>query len=342
MSSDQRISLQKLEVLCLVVELGGVHRAAERLLVTQPVISAHLHSLQERFGTRLFVKHGRRIALSEAGEAVYAWAKEVLAGRAALDRKIEDLSCGDAGTVRVAASMSVGDYHLRTPLVDFARSHPNARITLLASDPDAALRNVEEGTCDFGLIVTDAPISRDIHHVKQVGWDVTTLIAAPDSDLPNVIEAATLATQQAVCPPSDSAARRLEDAVLRAVGVRNRPVVIECDTVETIKGAVAAGLGVALMSREAVRAELARGELREISVLGMRMDRPLFHVQRHDRQLSLMQQAFSDTIRTSLSRLNGGIDRHAPSRTPRAVPSCGSRDADRRAVDELSDVLTGA
>ncbi|WP_219412377.1 helix-turn-helix domain-containing protein [Pseudonocardia nigra] len=50
MKLDNRISLQKLEVLCLVVELGGVHRAAERLFVAQPVVSAHLRPCRSASG----------------------------------------------------------------------------------------------------------------------------------------------------------------------------------------------------------------------------------------------------------------------------------------------------
>ena len=58
---DQRISLQKLEIFCLVVDLGGVGRAAEHLFVAQPVVSAHLRTLQERLGAELLYRDGRRL-----------------------------------------------------------------------------------------------------------------------------------------------------------------------------------------------------------------------------------------------------------------------------------------
>jgi len=54
MAIDQRITLHKLEVFELVVELGGVSRAVDRLFVAQPVVTAHIRSLEQRLGTDLF------------------------------------------------------------------------------------------------------------------------------------------------------------------------------------------------------------------------------------------------------------------------------------------------
>ena len=71
---DTRVTLTKLEVFSLVVELGGVSRAAEHLYVSQPVVSAHVRSLEERVGARLFYREGHHLVLTEAGRAVHGWA----------------------------------------------------------------------------------------------------------------------------------------------------------------------------------------------------------------------------------------------------------------------------
>ena len=68
---DNRITLQKLEVFCSVVELGGVSRAAEHLWVAQSVVSGHLRSLQDRLRVQLLYRDGQQMKLTKAGEQVY-------------------------------------------------------------------------------------------------------------------------------------------------------------------------------------------------------------------------------------------------------------------------------
>src|ERR1700754_2168205 len=126
---ENRISLQKLEVFCVVVRLGGVRRAAEELFISQPVVSAHIRSLQERLGVKLFRREGRGIALTEAGMRVHGWAMNVLRGRAELDSDLKNLTKGMAGAVNVSSTMLVGSYVLPEILIKFRRQCPGVLIT---------------------------------------------------------------------------------------------------------------------------------------------------------------------------------------------------------------------
>jgi len=137
---DNRISLKKLEILCLVVDLGGVGRAAERLQVSQPVVTAHLRLLQDRLGVELLHREGQQMRLTEAGVEVYRWAREVLGRSRELARTIDELADGSSGAVAVASSMSVGSYLLPRVLGLFGHERPEARITLHVSDAEDAQR----------------------------------------------------------------------------------------------------------------------------------------------------------------------------------------------------------
>ncbi len=296
MALDQRISLQKLEVLCLVFELGGVHQAAERLFVSQPVVSAHLHSLEARFGVPLFYRQSRRLALTEAGEAVHAWAQTVLNERVALERRISEIVEGVAGAVCIAASMTVGDYILPSVLVEFKKKNPHARITVRISDPEAALERVEQGDCQFGIIMSDAPVGPAVFMARQIRKERYVLIAAPDSDLPAAIPVRLLAELPSICPPTITAVRRLQDSALSEAGVLGRPVIMELGGGEAIKRAVAAGLGVALLSEAAVLSEIARGDLRKIEILDAELTHGLSYVQRRSTTLSPVQASLVDAI----------------------------------------------
>ncbi|WP_219412378.1 LysR substrate-binding domain-containing protein [Pseudonocardia nigra] len=250
------------------------------------------------------MKDGRRLKLTEAGEAVYEWAKEVLGRREVLAREIEDLADGASGTAVVAASMSVGNYFLPPPVIAFARSHPRARVTLLVSDPEAALRRTEAGECDFCVVMlTDMPVDPDVFVAEPLGRDDLVVITAPDSDVPDVIPPGRLEELPAVCPPPGLAIRRLQEAALRGIGVHYRPVAIELGSAEGIKQAVAAGLGVALLSRTSVRADLACGALREVRVEGAVMSEQLQMIRRASKRLSPLQSALADEIRSAVGTI---------------------------------------
>jgi DNA-binding transcriptional ArsR family regulator len=74
-----QITLQKLEVFHLVVRLGGVTRAAERLGIAQPAVTSHLRSLEDKVGATLLRRDGRNLVLTETGERIHTWAVEVIA-----------------------------------------------------------------------------------------------------------------------------------------------------------------------------------------------------------------------------------------------------------------------
>lgn len=286
-------------MLCTVVDMGGVHRAAEHLFVSQPVVSAHLRSLQERLGAELFYRDGRGLRLTEAGEAAYAWAKDVLTGRTELAHEIRDLATGAAGAVTVAASLSVGNYLLPPVLSAFRIGNPGARITLMISDPETALEAVEGGHADFAVVMTDGQFNASMFDAERITEQESVLVAsARDTRVPVRVTADDLTKLPAVCPPHGLTIRRMQDEALRAVGVAHRPVAIEMGSAEAIKHAVAAGLGVALLGRASVEEEIATGRLREVVIEGVRLSQPVHLVKRTSKRLTPLQRALVDAIRT--------------------------------------------
>lgn len=312
-SADNRISLQKLDVFCTVVQLGGVGKAAEELYISQPVVSAHLRSLEERVGAKLFHKDGRGIRLTEAGEAVHYWAAEVLRGRLELAKNLEDLSSGTAGHVSIAASMSVGNSLLPPVVIDFRKEHRRASITLQNSSVEVALEAARSGRADFCVVGTDAVLDAGAFHAQLIGRPSFALVAAAsNTSLPDEVGADDLAQLRFVTPPRGLAISRSQDAALARLGVQNRHVEIELGSAESIKQAVAADLGVALLWRVSVLKELQRGELREVRVAGPRMRDHVYLVKRTAKRLSPMQQRLTEAIKRGVEEILRAADAEIP------------------------------
>lgn len=300
---DRRISLHKLEVFCLVIELGGVGRAADHLFVSQPVVTAHLRSLQERLGTQLLRRDGRRTELTESGERVYAWASETLARTRELTREIHGLAEGEGGTIILAASMSLGSYVLPPLLSEFRRARPRAELTLHISDPEGALASVESGACDLAVVVAEAPPVSRLVSGERLGREPVVLVTAPRG-VPHqdAVHATALETLPLVASPRTHVRRALVDRQLRRAGVVPRNVTIELGHPEAMKRATRRGLGAALLFRSAVEEELGRGTLREVKIVDAELSVPVFVVQRVQKRLTPVQEQFVDALRDYLRR----------------------------------------
>ncbi len=302
-SYDNRISLHKLEVFCLVVELGGVSRAAEHLFVAQPVVSAHIHSLQERLGVKLLYREGHAMKLTDQGQRVYRWASETLSRTRELVRELDGIAEGLRGSVAIAASMTVGSYLLPPLLSRFRSERPGARITLSISDPEGAAEAVERGDSDFAVLVGEAPAHQGKLVAEEIGSVEIVLVAAPDF-MPDLtgIAVAELADLPLISSPAGQIRRSLIDDQLAARGVCPREVVIELGHPEAMKRATLEGLGLCLLFRASVGAELDRGELRTIGIDEAAMTVPLLTLVRDGKHLSPVQSEVLEAVREGAAK----------------------------------------
>jgi DNA-binding transcriptional LysR family regulator len=307
MSLDNRISLQKLEIFCLVVDLGGVGRAAERLHVSQPVVTAHMRTLQERIGAQLLHRDGQRMRLTETGEAVYGWATEVLSRSHEVSRQIEGLADGRTGSVVVAASMSAGSYLLPPILSEFTTERPLGKIALHVCDNEDAQRATEAGDCDFAVTTSEPLTNGAALTVEQVGDHDLLLVASPDdTEVGELVAPDELGRLRFVCSPQGRPRRRLVDSAMRRAGIEERSIAIELGHPEALKTATRKGLGVVLLLRAAVEDELRAGTLREVKIEDTRLTVPVMLLRRVGKHFSPLQRELFDSVRACLA---GGPER---------------------------------
>src|SRR5882757_360912 len=266
---DLRISLQKLEVLDQVVRREGVGRAAEALFVAQPVVTAHIRTLEQRLGAKLFYREGRQIHLTEAGRAVHIWAEDVLTRTRELDRYLSGLADGQQGKIAFGASMSVGSYLLPHTLTRFRAAHPKAEVTLSISDSEHMIEDTRLGLLDFAFVVSAPDLELPGMLVERIATDEIVLVARPDSDLPDQITIEDLKILPFVDAPDGIVRRTFIDRRLRELGVVDRNVVLEMGHPEAMKAAVLDGAGVSLLFRSASRRELDVEQLRRIEIEGV-------------------------------------------------------------------------
>ena len=301
MKLDNRVSLQKLEVFCLVVELGSVSRAAERLFVTQPVVSAHLHSLQKRLGVVLLRRAGRGLALTEPGQAVHRWAQELLSRSDDLAQELDNVTKGTVGAVSLGSSMTVGNYLLPPILIDFRRDHPGVMLTLNISTPEFALEAVRAGDQNFCVVASDGALEFEALVAELVGQQRFILIASPtDESVGTSVSVDGLRDLSWVAPPGGLAIRRSQDIALASLGITRRNVAIELGSAEAMKQAVHAHVGVALLWEASIRDDIDAGHLREVAVEDADLLDALYIVRHRNKRLTPLQKKLYDRLRGML------------------------------------------
>lgn len=303
---DLRFTLHKLSVFCRVVDAGGVHRAAEMLYVAQPVVTAHVQSLEKRLGTELFERSGRAIRLTPAGHAVYEWASETLTRARELERELDGISGGTLGAATIAASMSIGSYVLPAILSDFRRDRPGAAVSLSISDPEHALEAIATGAADFAVIVCERLPELDGFDAEILGREGMALVVAPDYPI-RTDDSCELSVEDIrrlpfIESPKGYIRRHLIAAQLGSVGLTDLSVVIELGHPEAMKRAARAGLGATVLFRSAVRDDLSAGLLREINIADTRLSVPVFLVRRHRTRLSRLQESLLSFVRARVEQ----------------------------------------
>ena len=144
---------RQLAAFCEVVDRRSFSQAAERLGVTQPAVSLQVRSLEERLGTRLLDRSGRRVETTEAGLVLYRNAKRLLQAERQLLDELEAEAGGDLrGTLAIGASTGPGAHLVPILLCEFQRLHPGLHVSLTVSDTQAVTERVAARDLEVGIV----------------------------------------------------------------------------------------------------------------------------------------------------------------------------------------------
>jgi DNA-binding transcriptional LysR family regulator len=311
---DTRVSLLKLEVFEMVVALEGVTAAADHLGVAQPVVSAHIRSLERRMGTSLFYREGRKLHLTEAGRAVHAWAEDVLRRTRELSRDLNSLSDGLQGSVDIGTSMSIGSYRIPPILADFLPAHPAVDVRVDVLPAARCIEDTETGENDFSIVVIQPPEPTHTLTTEQIATERLVLVAPPGSSpTPDVITIEEMSRLDFVEAQKGSLRRSFIDRRLASIGVKERRVIVELGHPEAMKQMVAGGVGVAWLFESAVRRELENQTLTELRVDGIDIDGPIFLVHRTDKFFSPVHRGLIAQFKNAFATNSAGAELPAAS-----------------------------
>lgn len=285
------MDIRDLEVFLSVAKHLNFTRASEEMHLSQPSVSVRVRELEKELKLKLFEQLGKRVVLTEAGRLLEPHAQRVVAALDDAKHVIEEVQGFERGVLRIGASTTPGIYLAPKLFAMFKARYPKIEIHLAIEDT----RKVEEGLIrneyDFGFV--GGRLIGD--EVKLVPWltDEVVLVAPPDHPLAQskLVQLKHLANHQFIFRESGSATRKVVDEKLRLLNLQLQSA-MEMDNPEAVKQGVQAGLGVAFLSRFAVKPELKAGTLVVVRVRELTIHRELKIAYRKDKHLSSAAQVF--------------------------------------------------
>jgi DNA-binding transcriptional LysR family regulator len=311
------MELMQLEMFVAIVEEGSVRGAAEKVFRTQPAVSIGIRKLEEEVGAPLFDRSKRyEYRLTEAGDALYKYAKQMLGLRREAVSELSDLCSIRAGRLRIGANESTS-LHLFPQLArEFLGRHSGIHIELRCGRSEGLLGELKDRKLDMAL-VSFKPRDSGIE-ARFVTRDELVLITSPQHAFAakESVHLGDLA-KESILLMDISRPSPWHDKVTDAFVRCNAPLnlTLENAPIETIKKMVAIGLGVGFVPLISVREEIARGELSVVAVDGFRQERSVWLVRRKTVH-SLAAKAFAQIAASYGQRLEAAPRTQAPRLLP--------------------------
>jgi DNA-binding transcriptional LysR family regulator len=284
-----------------VAKLGSFSRAAEKVLRSQPAVSAQIRQLEQEYGHRLFDRSTKSVRLTPAGEVVLDYARQLLALRTNSLQAASTWNGIPTGTLSIGANEGTFLYVLPKVFAEYHRKFAKVKISVYRSFTHKVSEKVEEGVIDLGVVTM--PVKSPSLAATPVFRDRIWLMVGPRSPLFNR-RSVTLEefAQQPLIMPKTGSIRKLMEKNLRPYR-EHLKITMELTSVVMIKQFVMDGFGVSLICASFANKNVRRGEARLLRIEGLDLWRELALVYRKDRSLPLVASAFVDVARKKLAHL---------------------------------------
>ena len=288
---------RRLQVFYTVAKQLSFTKAAECLCMTQPAVTFQVKQLEAELNISLFERSPSKIILTTAGELAMHYAENILNLTTEMEKRLAEMGEAMSGTLTIGASTTIADYMLPQMLGLFKARFPQVQLRLSVANSQSIENRVIGHSLDVGLVESPS------HHLSLVTQafyqDDLVVICALSHAWAGLasINPEQLSNEPYVGRESGSGTREVVDQYLREhqIHPESLEVVMELGSQEAVKGAVEAGLGVAIVSKNSVIKERELGKLIAIPLNpSLRRDLTLVYTQEKFR--SKLLQSFIDLI----------------------------------------------
>ncbi len=290
------MDLIKFRTFCSIAEKGNFSAVAEDLFMSQSAVSQQIQALERRYGVVLFDRGSKGATLTDPGRILYEKAKKILAIEDQINQELDELRGLKGGELHVGASTTVGNYLMPFYLGEFKRRYPDVKVSLIVENT----RIIEDQilAAVFPLAVVEHEVNNPSLVREPIEKDELILFTSPDH---RWAESGSVSKQDLMKEPFitrelGSGTREVIEEKLKAGGVSELNVVMELGNSSAITTAVAAGLGVSILSRRVIQAHLESDMLKQVHIKGLSLERDFYLITVADHYLSPASERFREML----------------------------------------------
>ncbi|MEW9701658.1 LysR family transcriptional regulator [Paenibacillus sp. SI8] len=229
-----------------IVRANSFTKAAQALHITQPTISKAIRNLENELNVELFIRDGKQIKLTDAGQAICTYAQPILQLFDQLQAELNDMTFLNKGSIRIGLPPMAGSNFFPNVFKKFQDRYPGIMIKMIEDGANKIEEYAADGTIDVGVML--APIQQELFDSYSLFEDQLKVIMHPSHRLVNQekIELAELANERFILFNSDFALHGRIIAACRSVGFEPH-IVYESSQWDFIGEMVGAELGIAML-----------------------------------------------------------------------------------------------
>lgn len=268
------LSLRHILVFNSVAKTLNMSRSAKELHITQPAVTQTIKDIESKFSTKLFVKKGRNIYLTQEGRDFYLYTQRVVNLLKDAQMCLESFKDLNRGLVRVGASTTIGNYLLPELIKTFNDKYKNIKIITFIGNTRDIIKKLELYDIDLGLI--EGLPQSDEGNIKATKFMEDELVFICSSKHPlgerQNISIKEIEHESFISRERGSGTRQIIETELGKMGIHLN-VLYEFNNSEAIKNAVLNNLGISVLSKLIVKKEIGSGAIKRINIKDFKISR---------------------------------------------------------------------
>ncbi len=279
----RQITLKQLRGFKAILDAGSFSGAAKNLHLTPPAVSLQLRDLEATIGIPLVEKSAAGFIPTRGGRAIQELCDKISSLLNEYGGVLHELSGLDHGNASIGV-VNPARYFIPNLLVEFKKNYPNIKLQLQVGNRETIVAKLENLELDFAIM--GQPPDHFAVQQKPIGSHPQIIIAAADHEFANKTQLSfsKLKNQDFLLREAGSGTRRVADKLFKKSKYMPESAV-EFGSNETIKQAVIAGMGIAIISAHTVAAELADKRLIALDVKGLPINRKWYIVKHKNKRL---------------------------------------------------------
>ena len=275
-------------------------RAADALFISQPAVSMQIKKLENDLNLKLFDKIGKNIFLNDNGKILYDYTKKVFSLVEEAETRLLSINGEFRGNINIGASNTPGTYILPKVLGKFKEQYPSVNTTLHVANTYRIEKMIFENKIDFAINGGDIPYKSQVY-VERMAEDKLLFVASPESKYITTleIEPKDLSDAKFIVHEKNSQLFKLTEEIVGKLGFPLN-INMSLGSIDAIKQAVAAGLGISIIPKSTITTEIKYEILKEINLKGLGWIYPYNLIYHKNKNLSPIAEKLIEMIRDKM------------------------------------------